>query len=119
MLIALFTILFLGGSTNTGMLDFIADSQDAVKEIIEDNDRREASLALLKEMKKRSNTRYKMVDRASKDMRGALASGDVIDAIWEDYFDQRAAYNLDMLDLRDQLKSHMTPEEWQRVFGQN
>ena len=118
MLIALFTILFLGGSTNTGMLDFIADSQEAVKEIVQDNDRRKASLALIKEMKKRSNTRYKMVDRASKDMRGALASDDGIDAIWEDYFDQRSAYNLDMLDLRDQLKSQMTREEWHQVFGE-
>ena len=44
MLIALFTILFLGGS-DTGMLDFIADSQDTVKVVMEKDDRRKEVLA--------------------------------------------------------------------------
>ena len=39
MLIALFAILFLGGS-ETGMLNYIADSQDAVKAVMNKDDRR-------------------------------------------------------------------------------
>ena len=120
MLIALFTILILGGSS-TGMLDFIADTQDAVKVVIESDDRRKEVLATLKETKKRTDAHNKMVKRTSKDMNKILSSDEVTDAdietIWEAYFAQRAAYNQDMLDLRFQLKDQMTREEWQEVFS--
>ena len=120
MLIALITILLLGGS-NTGMLDFIADTQDTVKVVMEKDDRRKEALGTLKAMKKRANARNKMVKGTSKDMSKILSSDDVtdadIDTIWDAYFSQRAAYNQDMLDLRFQLKDQMTREEWQQVFA--
>jgi uncharacterized protein YccT (UPF0319 family) len=119
MLIALFTILILGGSA-TGMLNFIADTQDTVKVVMEKDDRRKEVLATLKETKKRTEAHNKMVKGASKDMSKILSSADVtdadIDANWDTYFAQRAAYNQDMLDLRFQLKDQMTREEWQQVF---
>ncbi len=122
MLIALITILLLGGS-NTGMLDFIADTQDTVKVVMEKDDRRKEALGTLKAMKKRANARNKMVKRTSKDMNKTLSSQDVtdsdVDTIWDAYFSQRAAYNQDMLDLRFQLKDQMTREEWQEVFSGN
>ena len=120
MLIALFTTLILGGSA-TGMLDFIADTQDTVKVVMEKDDRRKEVLATLKETKKRTDAHNKMVKGASKDMSKILSSDDVtdadIDTIWDAYFAQRAAYNQDMLDLRFQLKDQMTREEWQQVFA--
>jgi hypothetical protein len=116
MLIALLTILFLGGSTEAGILDFIAQSEEAVRVAVDDDDRRKAALALFKDMKKTTNARDKMVGQAAKGLRGALASEDEIDAIWEEYFEQRAAYNLGMLDLRERLKGQMTRDEWQEVF---
>jgi hypothetical protein len=121
MLIALFTILILGGSA-TGMLDFIADTQDTVKVVMEKDDRRKVVLATLKETRKRTEAHNKMVKGAAKDMSKILSSDDVtdadIDANWDAYFAQRAAYNQDMLDLRFQLKDQMTREEWQRVFAE-
>jgi len=121
MLIALFTILFLGGSA-TGMLDFIADTQDTVKVVMEKDDRRKEALATLKAMKKQTNARNKMVKRASKDLSKTLSSDEVseanIDAVWDTYFSQRAAYNQEMLDLRFQLRDQLTREEWQQVFGE-
>ena len=120
MLIGLFTILFLGGSS-TGMLDFIADSQDTVKVVMEKDDRRKEVLATLKETKKRTEAHNKMVKSTSKDMNKILSSDEVTDAdvntIWDGYFAQRAAYNQDILDLRFQLKDQMTREEWQQVFA--
>jgi len=120
MLIALFAILFLGGSA-TGMLDFIADTQDTVKAVMESDDRRKEVLATLKETKKRTEAHNKMVKGAPKDMNTILSSAEVtdvdVDAIWDAYFAQRAAYNQDMLDLRYQLKDQMTREEWQQVFA--
>jgi len=122
MLIALFTILLLGGSA-TGMLDFIADSQDTVKVVMEKDDRRKEVLATLKETKKRTEAHNKMVKGASKDLSKTM-SGDEgteadIDAIWQGYFASRADYNRDMLDLRFKLKDQMTREEWQQVFAED
>lgn len=122
MLIALFTILFLGGSA-TGTLDFIADSQDAVKVVMEKDDRRKEVLATLKEAKKRTGAYNKVVKRTSKDMSKTLSSDDPTDAAldlsWDEYFASRAEYNSDMLDLRFQLKDQMTREEWQQVFAED
>ena len=122
MLIALFTILFLGGS-DTGMLDFIADTQDIVKVVMEKDDRRKEVLATLKETKKRTNAYNKTVKGVSKDMSKILSSDDPTDAdldlSWDVYFASRANYNRDMLDLRFQLKDQMTREEWQQVFAED
>jgi hypothetical protein len=120
MLIALFTILILGGS-NTGMLDFIAETQDTVKVVMEKDDRRKEALNTLKAMEKRTNGHHKMVNSASKDINRTLSNYQAtdadIDTVWEGYFTERADYNRDMLDLRFQLKEQMTREEWQKVFA--
>ncbi len=122
MLIALFMILFLGGSA-TGMLNYIADTQDAVKVVMEKDDRRKEALGTLKTMKKRAASHNKMVKRTSKDMIKTLSSDEVteadIDTVWDAYFSQRAAYDVDMLDLRYQLRDQMTREEWQQVFSRD
>ena len=121
MLIALFTILLLGGSGNTGMLDFIADTQDEVEVVMDKDDRRKEALSTLKAIKKRTEAHNNVVKGTSKDLNKALADNDVteadIDTIWYRYFAQREAYNRDMLDLRFQLKDQMTREEWQQVFA--
>ena len=122
MLIALFTILLLGGSS-TGMLDYIADTQDTVKVVMEKDDRRKEALGTLKTMQKRTDTHNKMVKGASKDISEILSDDEVtdadIDTIWNSYFEQRATYNQDMLDLRFELKDQMTREEWQQVFAED
>jgi hypothetical protein len=120
MLIALFTILILGGG-NTGMLDFIADTQDEVKVVMEKDDRQKEALGTLKSMKKRTDGHNKMVKGASKDLSNMLSNDEgtdaEIDAIWDAYFSERANYNQEMLDLRYQLKDQLTREEWQQVFA--
>jgi uncharacterized protein YccT (UPF0319 family) len=120
MLIALFTILLLGGSS-TGMLDYIAETQDTIKVVMQKDDRRKETLSIVKALEKRTNAHNKMVKRASKDLNKTLSSDEVTDAdietVWDAYFSQRATYNQDMLDLRFQLKDQMTREEWQQVFA--
>ena len=122
MLIALLTILLLGGDA-TGMLDYISDSQDTVKAVMEKDDRRKDVLATLKGMEKRTKARNKFVGSSSKSLRGVLGQDDAsaadIDAVWMSYFEEREAYNSDMLDLRFQLKEQMTREEWGQVFAED
>ena len=122
MLIALLTILLLGASS-TGMLNYIADTKDTVKVVMEKDDRRKAVLATLKQTKKRTAAHNKVVKGASKDLSKTLSSDEAteadLDAIWQGYFASRADYNRDMLDLRFQLKDQMTREEWQQVFAED
>ena len=122
MLIALFTILFLGASS-TGTLNFISDTQDNVKIVMEKDDRRKDALGTVKASKKRVKEHIKTVKRAFIDMAKALSSDEAtdadIEAIWDAYFADRTAYNHDMLDLRYQLRDQMTREEWQQVFAED
>jgi len=105
------------------MLDFIAYSQEEVEVAMEKDDRRKEALSTIKALKKRTQAYTKVVKNASKDMTNTLSSDEGtdadIDAIWDGYFAQRAAYNQDMLDLRYQLKDQMTREEWQQVFARD
>lgn len=120
MLIALFTILLLGGGS-TAMLAFIADSQDAVKIVMVKDERQKAALSTLKAMKKRANARNKQVKRATKDLNKALGQDEIstsdIDAIWDEYFAETHQYDLDLLDLRFELKERVNREEWREIFS--
>ncbi len=121
MLIALFTIMILGGGS-TAALAYIADTRDSVKIVMVKDDRQKAALSTLKAMKKRTNARNKHVKRASKDIAKSLRQEDIntaeIDAIWTGYFAEIDQYNHDMLDLRWQLKEHINREEWGAIFSE-
>ncbi len=120
MLIALFTIMILGGSS-TATLAYIADTQDSVKIVMVKDDRQKEALSTLKAMKKRTNARNKQVKQASKDIYKVLRQDVIntadIDAIWTGYFAGIDQYNHDMLDLRWELKEHINREEWQQIFS--
>ncbi len=120
MLIALFTIMILGGGS-TAALAYIADTRDSVKIVMVKDDRQKAALSTLKAMKKRTNARNKHVKRASKDIAKSLRQEDIntaeIDAIWTGYFAEIDQYNHDMLDLRWELKEHINREEWGEIFA--
>ncbi len=120
MLIALFTMMILGGGS-TAALAYIADTQDNVKMVMVKDERQKAALSTLKAIKKRTNARNKQVRRASKDMHKALGQENIntadIDAIWAGYFAEIDQYDQDMLDLRWELKEHINREEWEAIFS--
>ena len=120
MLIALMTILFLGGST-TGLLDFIAQTEDNIKIVMEKDARQKGALATVKEMKKRTKARNKQVNKSRKDLSKVLAdpeaTGADIDATWDIFYAEVESYNADMLDLRFELRDRLTRDEWQQVFS--
>ena len=120
MLIALFTMLLLGGGS-TATLAYIADTQDNVKIVMVKDERRKDALSTVKAMKKRTNARNKQVRRSMKDLRKELGQDNVnsvdIDAIWDAYFAEIDQYDHDMLDLRWELKGHINREEWQEIFS--
>jgi len=122
MLIALLTILFLG-SSSTGLLDYVAESRDNVKLVMVKDDRQEAALDTLKAMKKITKVRNKQVKRVSKQLKKAFAAADTSDdqleAIWNGHFVAVNQYDHEMVDLRFELKSQLTREEWAAVFSES
>ena len=121
MLIAIITILFLGGAS-TGVLDYIADTQDNIKQVMPKGDEQKAALATLKTMKKRSNARNKQAKRAAKALDKTYAdhaaAGAEVDEIWAELFTEIGQYNSDMLDLRFELKEQISREDWEEIFSE-
>ena len=119
MLIALITMLLLGGSS-TSVLNFIADTTDNVKIVMPKGEAQKAALGTLKAMKKRTSAHNKIVSKTAKEISKTLgdheASVDDVQAIWATYYAEVHNRNSDMLDLRFELKEHISREEWQRVF---
>jgi hypothetical protein len=120
MLIALMTILFLGGST-TGLLEFIAQTEDNIKIVMEKDARQKGALTTVKEMKKRTRARNKQVNKSRKELSKLLgdpgATEADIDATWNIFYAEVESYNADMLDLRFELRERLTRDEWQQVFS--
>lgn len=121
MLIALMTILFLGGGGSTAVLAYIADSTDAVKEILQDDDRREEALETmdsLKDLGKQGNKARQEVLKQMKDVMGEHdTSSDVVDDLWSGYYQQVREINDAALDLRFELRDQLSREEWEQVFS--
>ena len=122
MLIALFTILFLGGGADTAVLGTISETRKLVKTVIVDDERRKEVTSTLKVMKKRTSAYGKSTKQIAKRIAGALAEHDgsevVINAAWVDYFAMTDAYNDDLIELRFELKEQLTREEWRELFSQ-
>ena len=122
MLIALMTILFLGGSVQDAVLDYIKETKAVVKEVVEDKSRLSEVNETLADMKKRSKERNKSAKQVLKQLQGEMSAHDVnetnIDSIFDDYLQTLIDYNTNMVDLRFQLKDQVSREEWDALFGQ-
>ena len=89
MLIALFTILFFGGGS-ISVLEYISDTQDAVKIVMPKGEEQKAALSTLKAMKKRTNAHNKMASGIAKEIDRAFSDHDTtaddLGTIWAGYF---------------------------------
>ena len=120
MLIAIMTFLFLGGSSSSGLTDFVKAARADVKEVVEDKDRRRAATATMKQLKKAASARTKAFGRISKRV-GKLGDGgdfnaQQVDDIWYQFFAVNDQYSREMIELRFQLREQLTREEWEQVF---
>ncbi len=120
MLIALFTILLLGG-TSSFALDYIADTQDNVKIVVPKGERQKAAFDTLKAMKKSESTYRKHLRKAGKELFKALDLPDDVESelhrVWTAHFAEVQRQNHEMLDLRFELREHLTREEWGEIFS--
>ena len=122
MLIAIMTILFLGGGGAFGPMLFIESAMDNAKVAIADKDRRKEATATLKAMKKRSKDYLKSVRKLSKQVNSEFdehaANEHEIEAAWNSMFELNAAYSNDLVDLRFELRDQLSRNEWGQMFPQ-
>ncbi len=120
MLIALITIMLLGGGSSA-VLSFVADTQDSVKTVLPKGERQKAALGTLKGMKKRTNAHQQHLKKAGKNLFKALEGSDPgepeIEELWAVHFTEVEEFNRDLLDLRFELRDQLTREEWNAVFS--
>ena len=121
MLIALLTIMLLGGGASAS-LDYIADSRDAVKTVMAEDGRQKDALSVLKAMKKRAKSQNKLVRKSVKELGKLLEGREDITAEGDDILDRHLenieSYSSDMLDLRFELKEQITRDEWGQIFSE-
>jgi len=119
MLIALLTVLLLGGGS-TGALNYIGDTRDAVKSVVANGDAQKSALKTLKAMRKRTNVQNKMAKRTAKEIEKVFSDHEIeaddLETIWNEYFAAIDSHNQDMLDMRFALKENITREEWTEIF---
>jgi hypothetical protein len=120
MLIAIMTILFLGGGSNT-FLDYIAEAKGEVKTVVLDDERRKAALATLKLMKKEASARNKSTGKLSKLIAKQVKVGgptsSELGTAWSEHYETVDGYYARMIDLRFELRDSITREEWQQIFA--
>jgi len=120
MLVALFTVLLLGG-TSSFLLDYVADARDYVKIVVPKGERQKVAFDTLKAMKKSESAYRKHLRKAGKELFKAIDLPDDVesefDAVWSAHLAEVQRQNHEMLDLRFELREQLTREEWGEIFS--
>ena len=120
MLITLITIMLLGGGP-VGLLDIGAVKKE-IKSVMANTEQRKAALKTLKAAEKRGKAQNKFTKNTSKRLGKALSDHDVVladvDAIWSEYHNASMQSYRDMVDLRFELKQHISRDDWATIFSQ-
>jgi hypothetical protein len=124
MLIAIITILFLGGGgASMGWLYDFGDMKAQTKVVIADDERKDAALDVVKEFKARSKVESKRLKALSKQVKNAVAVADAegndaqVVYLGNELLDNTRTYYTDLLDLRFEWKQNFTREEWAAVYA--
>jgi hypothetical protein len=119
MLIALFTIFILGGGG--GLIGDIKEVRKDVKAVMEKSDERDAALITLKQMEKLTNQRDKNLKKYLKQFLATVSDHEYkisdLDQLWDEYRGTRSNFNREFIELRFELKEHISREDWARVFS--
>jgi len=121
MLIALFTILILGGGD--GLVGDMKQVRKDVKTVMQKSDERKAALSTLKQMENLTKSRDKNFKKVRKQMLATVSDHDYeasnLDQLWSDYKGTRSEFHREFIELRFELKKHIGREDWAKIFSQN
>jgi len=121
MLIALFTLLFLGGGGGSYVLGQVDLLMDNVKAVVQADDRRKQAIDILKELEDDGKDYQKKQKKHAEDLdelteeRGFDTAK--ADAIWDAVFKDMESFHAQALSRRQELKTVVNRDEWPKVFG--
>jgi len=121
MVIALITLLFLGGGSLSGFLADVDALRDQIKQELPRGPERSAALDVLDRMEDAQEERSESLEGTAGLLHDEIADHEAtvydVDALWEAYHRSRSAYNHRLVALRFELKAQLTREQWQAVFA--
>jgi hypothetical protein len=120
MLVALFTLLFLGGDSHP-IIEYLNIYEDRVETAVTDKGRRDEAKNILKAFENATKDHDKAVSKTGEQVGKTVGNKDAtdaeIDAVWDQYFQDVDAYHDLLLDARFEFKEHVNRDEWQAIFG--
>jgi len=121
MLIALFTLLFLGGGGGSYVLGQVDLLMNNVKAVVQADDRRKQAIGILKELEddgkdyqKKQKKHAEDLDELAEERGFDTAKADVI---WDAAFRDMETFHAKALSRRHDLKAVVNRDEWAKVFG--
>lgn len=120
MIVALLTLLFLGGAS-TQLLEALDTYEDRVEDVIPKGERQQQAKAVFKKMEAIIDRRHDVVKDVADELDKLLQDSDVadadLDAVLGRYSSAVQVTHRDLLDARFELKNHVTREEWPVIFA--
>lgn len=120
---ALIALLFMGGSGANFMLDGIDQMKDNVKHQISDETVRKAALDVVERLEDTAKDYGKTDSKDEKALLKLIQDFDSpaadLKANMDASFQQRLAYQKEMIVLRSELKDQLSREQWENVFSKN
>jgi hypothetical protein len=120
MLIALFTLLFLGSGGGADLLINFDEVKENAKTEITDEERRDQALDVFKAVEsERKDFSKKLADHSEaieEIFESHAASEAEADAIWNDMYSDLEEHHGQLLDKREELKTYVTESEWSAMF---
>lgn len=120
MIIALLTILFLGGGGSFGPMDFFDQAKDTAKTAIVDDDQRDEVQATLKTMTSRAKDYSKDANKVTTNLRKGFGDHEASTEHFTDIFAEisalNTAYSNDIVEMRFDLRDQVTREQWADLF---
>ena len=111
-------ILIFGGGAWWGTQ--LKSAEDNIKEYLADGPERDAALEINKAMRDIAKGQAKLAGNHGKELEKLLADPTAreadIEPLLRGFRDNTLAFYRDILDQRAQLKSHISREDWQKVF---
>lgn len=121
MIVALLTLLFLGGAS-TQFLEALDSYQDRVEDVIPKGERQQQAEAVFKNMEDSIDRRHEVMKDVADELDKLLKDPDVadadLDAVLGRYASVVQVTHRDLLDARFELKNYVTREEWQQIFSE-
>ncbi len=110
MLVALFTLLFLGGDSHP-ISEYLNVYEDRLETVVTDKGRSDEAKNILKAFEDATEDHDKAVSKTAEQAGKTIGNKDAtdaeIDAVWDQYFQDVDAYHDLLLDARFELKEHV------------